>query len=71
MASSPNGLKGNPASKRIGNLNRKATRARSWARGEKRKDARRNAQLARAEVNVANGFSPWSIAKAARKDKRS
>lgn len=35
------GGKGNPASHRMGNPKRKAARAASWARGEKRKDARR------------------------------
>lgn len=66
MASSTSGLKGNPASKRIGNVNHKATRARSWARNEKRKEARRAAQDAAHTRNVERGFTTWSEAKAKR-----
>jgi hypothetical protein len=51
MASNPNGLKGNPASTRMSNPNRKARRARCWARGEKRKEARRKAQAEREAAN--------------------
>lgn len=66
MASSTNGLKGNPASKRIGNPNHKAARARSWERGQKRKAARQAAQDAAHTRNVERGFTTWSEAKAKR-----
>lgn len=51
MANTPSGLKGNPASTRMSNPNRKARRARCWARGEKRKAARRAAQAEREAAN--------------------
>lgn len=38
--------------KRVGNAHRKAKRAESWARGEKRKAARREAQEARHQANL-------------------
>jgi hypothetical protein len=51
MANTPNGLKGNPASNRMSNPNRKARRARCWARGEKRKAQRREDQARREAAN--------------------
>lgn len=45
------GNKGNPASKRMGNLKRKDRRARSWARGERRKAERRKNNEARMRAN--------------------
>lgn len=45
--------KGNPASKRMMNPRRKERRAASWARGERRKDARRKANEAQRAANVA------------------
>lgn len=68
-------VKGNPAHHRMGNARRKARRAECWVRGERRKEARRNAQNARAEANVLrrnNGEpTPWEISKAARSIARS
>lgn len=59
--------KGNPASHRMTNPNHKATRARSWARGEKRKEARRRAQDERHAANVERlEPTPWEVAKAIR-----
>ncbi len=43
--------KGNPASKRMGNERRKQRRAKSWTRGQQRKDARRKAQQEREAAN--------------------
>lgn len=43
--------KGNPAHHRMSNTNRKARRARCWARGEKRKEVRREAQARREAAN--------------------
>lgn len=43
--------KGNPAHHRMSNPNLKARRARCWARGEKRKEARRKAQAEREAAN--------------------
>lgn len=61
-----NGSKGNPAAKRMGNPNHKAVRGASWARGEKRKQKRREAQQARELANrefvkQAPGFLPALI----------
>ena len=58
--------KGNPASKRMGNANLKARRARSWANGEARKAARRDAQDLAHRRNVSEGDSPWARAVATR-----
>lgn len=62
--------KGNPASHRMTNPNLKARRARSWAAGQKRKEANRRAQEQRAEVNRgitdAGDPTPWEVAKAVR-----
>lgn len=69
MANQSSG-KGNPAHKRMSNAQRKNRRAASWARGEKRKEARRQAQKARERVNAATRASgeltPWELAKATR-----
>jgi Holliday junction resolvasome RuvABC DNA-binding subunit len=46
------GGKGNPASHRMGNLKRKERRAKSWARGERRKQERRKANEARMQANL-------------------
>lgn len=43
--------KGNPATKRMMNANLKARRAASWARGERRKKATVEAQIAREVAN--------------------
>lgn len=51
MANS-NGLKGNPASVRMANPVKKATRERSWRRGQERKAARRKEQEAAAQRNA-------------------
>lgn len=63
--------KGNPATKRIGNVVHKACRARSWAKGEACKKVRREAQTARERANKAAGATKWKIACAARADRRS
>lgn len=63
--------KGNPATKRIGNLQHKACRAKCWARGEARKKARREAQDAREAANRAAGTTQWKIACVARQARRS
>lgn len=47
------GGKGNPAGKRMMNAKLKEKRKRSWERGEKRKAARRAANEARAQANLA------------------
>ena len=66
--------KGNPASKRMSNAVKKATRARSWARGQRRKADRVKAQEARAEKNRAirddGGLTPWEVACEVRADMR-
>ncbi len=46
------GAKGNPASKRMMNAKRKERRAKSWARGERRKNERRRDNEARAKANL-------------------
>lgn len=43
--------KGNPASKRMTNPRKKATRSLSWQRSQKRKDKRREANAKRAAAN--------------------
>ena len=60
--------KGNPASHRMTNPNLKARRARSWAAGQKRKEARRRAQDERAAANRVEPehITPWQYAKAVR-----
>lgn len=62
--------KGNPASKRMVNVNLKARRARCWARGQVRKAARQAAQNAAHARNVTNGTSPWLQAKEKRAEAR-
>lgn len=68
------GSKGNPATKRMGNATRKGRRAMSWARGEKRKDSRRQAQATRERVNrdlrEAGVPTRWEAAQAARAARR-
>lgn len=44
---------GNPAGKRMSNMNLKAKRARSWARGQKKKEANRKAADAKMQANIA------------------
>ena len=51
MAVAASKTKGNPASHRMSNDNLKARRKRSWARGQKRKEARREAQAKREAAN--------------------
>ena len=74
MAGNTTGAKGNPASKRMGNANLKARRARSWAAGQRRKSERVKQALERAAANVARRESgeptPWEQAKAARRARR-
>lgn len=69
MANTKSG-KGNPASHRMSNANLKARRQRSWAAGQKRKEARRAAQKARERANAelrAQGLpTPWERAQRAR-----
>lgn len=66
--------KGNPATHRMGNANLKARRARSWARGEARKQANRKANEQRAADNRklrAEGLpTPHEVKKAKRRAKR-
>lgn len=71
MATSTSGLKGNPASKRIGNKNRIARRAACYARGVARKKARNEAQFNAEARNRASGTSPWAEACKARQSRRS
>lgn len=66
--------KGNPASTRMGNAALKSRRAASWARGEKRKAARREAQhkreVANVQLRLAGSFTAWEWSKATRAAKR-
>lgn len=66
--------KGNPASKRMTNANRKARRARSWAAGQKRKEARIKDQRTREALNrasrAAGDLTPWDAVKAERARRR-
>lgn len=66
MAEGNRSNKGNPASKRMTNANLKARRARSWARGLKRKAERVKAQEERAAANrqrrEAGEDTPWQAA---------
>lgn len=66
MAVQQNKIKGNPAYHRMTNANLKARRARSWARGEKKKAERRLAQEAAHARNVERGYTGWDEAKAKR-----
>lgn len=70
MSGNQTSNKGNPASHRMTNPNLKARRARSWAAGQKRKEARRRAQEQRTEVNRGrldnDESTPWQLAKAVR-----
>lgn len=72
--SNQNSAKGNPASKRMSNVQRKAKRANSWNRCQKRKAAKREAvaeREAQNRVRRAEGTpTPWEAAKAARKARR-
>jgi hypothetical protein len=74
MASQGSSSKGNGASKRMSNPNHKATRARSWAKGETRKKARVEAQKQREAENkklrAAGQPTPWEQARAARAERR-
>jgi hypothetical protein len=66
--------KGNPASHRMSNKERKIRRQSSWARGEKRKDERRKTQQEAEKRNVllvdSEKLTPWQEAKAARAARR-
>lgn len=66
--------KGNPATHRMGNPRRKARRAECWARGQKRKLARKKeadeAQKFNAGVVAGGGMTPWQRAKALRAERR-
>lgn len=69
-----NGLKGNPASKRISNVAAKNKRARSWARRERRREENRVAQHAREHANkirrIKGEPTPWEVACARRAARR-
>lgn len=69
-----NSNKGNPASKRMTNPRRKAARAVSWARGQRRKAARVEAQREREAANRQrreNGEpTPWEQSQIDRRDRR-
>jgi hypothetical protein len=66
--------KSNGAAKRMGNAALKNRRAASWARGQKRKEARRTEQVFQEKKNRINSdiglLTPWQISKAARAAKR-
>lgn len=66
--------KGNPASKRMSNPNKKACRSRSWARGQKRKKQRVEAQEKREMDNRQRreqGLpTPWEEAQRDRAERR-
>lgn len=69
-----NKIKGNPAHHRMSNAQKKALRAACWARGQRRKAARINAQNERHENNMRTiaegGKTPWMIATAKRREAR-
>lgn len=54
MSGKASGAKGNPAATRMGNAKLKARRASSWARGQRRKAARIEANLALHYAKVQN-----------------
>jgi hypothetical protein len=64
--------KGNPASHRASSTPAKDRRARSWARGEQRKQLRRTTQDAAAKHNRAKGgeLTPWEQSKYDRRLRR-
>lgn len=66
MAVKKDSAKGNPAHKRIGNAHRKAYRASLWAKQQKRKAARREAQAERERINRERGYTAWEAKKRAR-----
>lgn len=72
--STQQGGKGNPATRRMGNPKRKATRERSWAAGQKRKAARQAADAAAKARNdalrAAGELPPWEAARLARRARR-
>lgn len=53
--------------KRVSNANSKTRRARNWLAGEKRKEARRQAQALAHAVNVERGYTAWEMSKEARR----
>lgn len=65
-----NSAKGNPASKRMTNAQRKTRRERSWRNGEERKALRRKEQDERAarnrQLRAAGEPTPWERANAHR-----
>lgn len=74
-----NGLKGNPASKRISNVAASNKRSRSWSKREREKDENRKAQHEREHANkvtrIRQGMNPaeltpWELAKARRYARR-
>jgi hypothetical protein len=69
-----NSAKGNPASHRMSNANRKAKRAERWAKARKRRDLANQANAQREQANTAaraaGEMTPWERAKAARAQKR-
>lgn len=68
------GGKGNPASHRMSNKALKDRRAKSWNRGQKRKQERIDAQKAAAQRNKelrAQGLpTPYEVAQKARRERR-
>lgn len=75
MADQAKSAKGNPAHQRMSNKALKERRASSWARGEKRKDARRRTQEAAHKGNLAvvalGQLTPWQQAQVKRAERRS
>lgn len=70
----PSQQKSKKTKKRVGNAKKKALREKCWARGQDRKDARRDAQHA-AEIRNralkrAGDLTPWEVACAARRARR-
>jgi hypothetical protein len=65
-----NSAKGNPASKRMTNAQRKTRRERSWRNGEERKAERRKRQDEAAarnrQLRAAGELTPWEQANAHR-----
>lgn len=70
----PNLNKGNPASKRMSNATKKATRARSWAKAQIKKARNRAANEERARINREcreQGIpTPAEVRRAERRERR-
>lgn len=64
--------KGNPATRRMGNAHRKAHRAAMWAKEQKRKTERNEAEKARAKALAKSGETgqAWANSKARRSEAR-